>query len=321
VSQKCKRSDLYCHAPEASCMMGHMQYEACPEWERASGEPSDPIVASSDVLVLPWNGSTLGTTDRPFVAGRIPARTVAVIGPAEAGKTTLLAACYLVLGRGLSPEGYQFAGSYTLTGWENIAHALRWNSSAPSFPRHTSSGAGRVPGLLHLAFRNSATGLLEDLFFVDAPGEWFRSWAVDRDSGEAAGARWIADHADAFLVMADSSALAGPERGSARNVLAQILQRVGSEIDGRRVALIWAKSDVAVSEGMKSAVETAATKHLGAHDVMAWSIKNDPDEGEAAGRFGRLLEWMLTPDPGAYRPHSDPGVRPSDHFLGLAHGE
>src|SRR3712207_7219078 len=39
-----------------------------------------------------------------------------------------------------------FAGSYTLGGWENLAHSLRWQGGhGPMFPPHTSTGAVRMP--------------------------------------------------------------------------------------------------------------------------------------------------------------------------------
>lgn len=69
----------------------------------------------------------------------------------DAGKTSLLAAFYLLIARGIRPDGVEFAGSVTLEGWENIAGSLRWTSaSGPTFPPHTSTGGGR-DGMLHFA--------------------------------------------------------------------------------------------------------------------------------------------------------------------------
>ena len=71
---------------------------------------------------MPWSGSVLGLTDLGFVAGRSKPIVLAVMGPHNAGKTTLLGACYLLLGRGHRPnEELRFAGSCSLAGWENVA--------------------------------------------------------------------------------------------------------------------------------------------------------------------------------------------------------
>jgi hypothetical protein len=48
--------------------------------------------------------------------------------------------------------------------------------------------------------------------FADAPGEWFQKWAANRDSADGAGARWVAEHADVFLLVADCEALQAPAR-------------------------------------------------------------------------------------------------------------
>ena len=170
-----------------------------------------------------------------------------------------------------------------------------------------------------MAFRNQRDGLTEDLFFVDAPGEWFRSWAVNREGSEAEGARWIAEHADAFLVVADCDALAGPERGGARNVLTQIIQRVGDERDGRPISLVWAKSDIDVPPAMRASIETAAAKHIGKHSTFSWSVK-PAGTGEATEAFTELLSWTIASRGERYRRPTDPGDRPADHFMAYGHG-
>ena len=157
----------------------------------------------------------------------------------------------------------------------------------------------------------------EDVFFVDAPGEWFRSWAVNREGSEAAGARWISEHADVFLVVADSEGLAGPERGSSRNVLTQILQRVGAEREGRPVALVWAKSDVEVPESMRSTIAMAARQHLGDHDTFSWTVK--PGAADGAMQFTSLLEWTLVSRGHDVLSTGETTVPTTDHFMAFRH--
>lgn len=289
-----------CFVPEIPCALGEMHVEACPEWrESSSAELATESPSVSGELRLPWSGNSLGLTDLTFVAGRSSLKVVGVIGPESAGKTTLLSAWYLLLGHGAFPGGARFAGSYTLLGWENIAQSLRWTSiGGPTFPAHTSSGLGRVPGLLHLALRRDS-GQLVDYLFADAPGEWFRRWAIDRDSPEAAGGRWIIEHADILLVMADSEALAGSDRGTARSILQQLLQRVGHERRGRPVALVWSKADIDIPEGVRATLREAAEQHLGNHHefwISLYAHRLSPEVVRSADDAGRnfldLMTWL-----------------------------
>ncbi len=314
-----KCAETYCYAPESSCKLGEATPENCARWSKlVSAEGAPAQLPSSEALVLPWTGNSFGGADRAFAAARSSGKVVAIVGPASAGKTTLLAAWYLLVGRGSELPGRTFSGSYTLAGWENIAHALRWASAGgPSFPPHTSSGSGRHPGLLHMAFRSASSGTATDLLFVDAPGEWFRLWAVNRDGPEAAGARWVAEHADVFVVVADSEALSGPDRGVARSVLIQILQRLGHERRGRGVALVWAKSDVVVSAGVRATVEDAAKQHLGQYAVFSTSVQSGALGGE--GAFMNLLRWCVDSRREPYS-RALPTLDTQDYFLVVGHG-
>jgi hypothetical protein len=194
--------------------MGEMKREMCAIWQESDGGSAKPATVSASNFLLPWSGNSLGLADLSFIAGRSCPKVIGIIGPESAGKTTLLAAWYLLLGRGSTLTGNRFAGSFTLSGWENIAQSLRWTSGGgPTFPAHTSSGSQRTPGLLHLSIRRQPSNLLLDFLLADAPGEWFRSWAINKNAADAVGGCWVSQHSDVFLVMADSEALAGHERG------------------------------------------------------------------------------------------------------------
>jgi Double-GTPase 2 len=305
VNRRC--SHPHCFAPDVSCHLGEIDLKDCQAWQEAVSERSTGAVAGAEATertLLPWSGNTLGAVDVPFVAGRSNPTLLGVVGLHNAGKTTLLAAWYLLLGRGTRPDGEpRFAGSYTLLGWENVAHSLRWEGTGGlAFPLHTASGAGRVPGLLHLALRTTG-GSLSDFLFADAPGEWFRRWAVDRDAPDAAGARWVSEHADVLVLVADSESLAGPQRGNARNLMQLLARRLGAERDGRPTALVWSKADVVVPREIRTAV-TEAVRHA-VPDVEEFSVSVYPPrkKGDSTGGRGRtcpstgflaLLNWVLT---------------------------
>lgn len=284
-----------CFAPDISCELGHVDLSKCTSWTGRTAPDSieaEPV----DEVLLPWSGSALGLADIGFVAGRSRPLVVGMVGPQSAGKTTLLGAWYLLLGRGaVDLEDHQFAGSFSLLGWEAIAGSLRWNpGQPPSFPPHTTSRSGRAPGLLHLSFWGAEQARSTDYLLTDAPGEWFHKWAVNRDSGEAAGARWIADHADVLLLVADREALSGENMGSARGALQLLARRLGAERGTRPVALVWTKSDVDIAPHMEDAIRKAVLGPMpDAAEFSVSVVSSSVGKSEVGVGLIELLEWIL----------------------------
>jgi len=330
--QDCPRET--CYAPETSCDLGELLLARCDVWrgkaaqERTADEPGDD-------LLLPWSGAALGLTDIAFLAGRARPMVVGVLGAENAGKTTLLGAWYLLLGRGAAgADGPRFAGSYTLAGWEAVAGAMRWSpGQPPTFPPHTASRGGRAPGMLHLAFSPAPAaaahrrqagldpdgphhpggaggpGRVTDYLLADAPGEWFRRWAINRDAADAAGARWLAEHADVLILAADREALAGESRGRARGGLQLLARRVAAERRGRPVALVWTKSDIGIEPAMERAVRDSVLGPM--PDAAEFTVGVTSADG-----FLGLLAWVLAQRrPGVVLPPARPaGDHPMLHF-------
>lgn len=282
-----------CFWPDTTCNQGHIDPSACPvltadiaAWQ---GDPPPP-----DAVVMPWSGGALGLADLGFVAGRKKPTVLAIMGPQNAGKTTLLGAWYLLLGRGAIQDDLRFSGSCSLAGWEAIASSLRWEpgSVSPSFPPHTSSRSTRAPGLMHLAFKGGADHR-RDYVLTDAPGEWFRKWAVNCEAPDAEGARWAAEHADIFLLVADREALAGPERGAARTDIQLLARRLAEDLRGRPVALVWTKADTLISEDTEKSVRNAVLRAVPRAREFSVSIMSE-SEGTGTGQgLVALLRWAL----------------------------
>ena len=300
----------------AGCSLGYLDPSDCPAL-KAAPAPKQDSQPSPETVAMPWSGGVLGQTDLGFVAGRNKPIVLAVIGPHNAGKTTLLGACYLLLGRGHRPNDVlRFAGSCSLAGWENVASPLRWKPGpvSPTFPPHTTSTTARNPGLLHLAFKHDHYHRT-DYVITDAPGEWFRKWAIQRDDSDAEGARWAAEHADAFVLVADREALAGSHMGTARSGIQLLARRLADELRGRPVALVWTKSDVPISDEMAKAVRSAVLKLMPETPEFSVTIMRNPDEPENVQGFLNLLAWVLNirrptvrlPEPAAA--NSDPLFR------------
>jgi hypothetical protein len=272
--------------------MGSMDLAKCPKWKGVVPD-AVPLDAELQSISLPWTGSALGLADLNFVTGRAKPIIVGVAGPESAGKTTLLAAWYLLLGRALLTDtAWQFGGSYSLEGWEAVAAALRWTpGQSPGFPPHTSSRGARAPGLLHIAFRHESHQL-RDFLFADAPGEWFQRWAVDEDAEDAEGARWISQHADVLLLVADRQALSGPRMGSARSAFQLLASRVAAQRRGRPVALVWTKADVEVAPEMESRIRQTVTSVM--PDAAEFSVSVlSGNSGTTGVGFQEIFRWVL----------------------------
>lgn len=278
----------------AGCSLGYPNPLDCPAQKAApAGEQVDKPPRES--VAMPWSGDVLGLTDLGFVAGRKKPIVIVIVGPHKAGKTTLLGAWYLLLGRGYQPNNkLQFSGSSSLAGWEAVANSLRWEpgSIPPAFPPHTSSRGARIPGLLHLAFKQNWADR-RDFLMTDAPGEWFRTWAINRDAPDAEGARWAAEHADAFLLVADREALAGTERGAARSGIQYLARRLADELEGRPVALVWTKADVQITSEMEDTVRTSVLRAIPGAVEFVVSIMPKEDGTENVQGFLDVLCWVL----------------------------
>lgn len=288
--EECPYTD--CYAPDTTCVLGHVERVKCPHWKGGEA-PSVPAEADDKILV-PWTGDALGLTDVAFITGRAKPVVVAVAGPESSGKTTLLASWYLLLGRGrLLLSGRRFNGSYSLHGWEVVASSMRLTPGRPpSFPPHTTSRGARAPGLLHLAL-SSEDGMRRDLLFADAPGEWFQKWAVNAENPEAEGARWLANHANIILLVADRQALSGPKLGAARNAFQLLAKRIAAERRGRPVALVWTKADTKIDHQMEAVIRKAVTDEM--PDAVEHSTSVfDPGGGDAGVGLVDLFDWIAS---------------------------
>ena len=145
---------------------------------------------------------------------------------------------------------------------------------------------------MHLAFKRGAD-YHRDYVMTDAPGEWFRKWAVNRDAPDAEGARWAAEHADIFLLVADREALAGPEQGAARTDIQLLVRRLADDLRGRPVALVWTKADTLISEDTQEAVRSVVLRAIPRAEEFAVSIMSEGDGTGTGQGLVELLRWVL----------------------------
>lgn len=254
MTGKCSQETCFPH--ETGCNVeGHEYVEECKWYNNGEKVEEQKINSVVENFVnIPWTGNALGLSDLNYLTASSNPLVIGVTGVASAGKTTFLATLYCLLRNGKKIGNYEFAGSLTLIGWENLAWYLSWkDNNEIQYPPHTSRNAGRVPGLLHLALKNP-DGLKKDLIFTDAPGEWFDSWVYNKNDSSAAGARWIHNHSNAFLLFADSEMLSGSQRGIARNQIKLVGDRLKENLKERPFCLIWSKSDETISDDIKNQI-------------------------------------------------------------------
>ena len=84
-----------CFWPDVACNQGHIDHSTCPVLTADSTAKQDDQ-PPPDAVAMPWSGGVLGLADLGFVAGRKKPIVVAIMGPQNAGKTTLLGAWYLL---------------------------------------------------------------------------------------------------------------------------------------------------------------------------------------------------------------------------------
>ncbi len=287
-------SQDHCHVPSGMCAYGELDYRADCKFFSRNGESAIGIAATGSVTEFPWTGSVLGLDDLEWLAARGRPRIFAPIGSYNAGKTTFLAANYLGLCHGAEFDLHRFAGSLTLGGWENLAGYMRYapEGTGPQFPPHTANTAQRLPGLLHLALRRS-DGLLVDAILGDAPGEWFNKWAAHVAHEEAAGARWIAQHADGFILFVDSEELAGANRGAARDDLFKLAQRLAEYCAERPVAIVWSKADLIVRPAIREQVDMRLKQLLPDGRIFSVTVRQPGPASDAAQRYIDVMSWLL----------------------------
>lgn len=293
---KCSNPD--CYAPDVGCSLGTPDISKCEHWNCEINEDEDKasnFVLATDIH-LPWTGAAFGLTDVGFLSGCFKPKIVGILGAENAGKTSLLASWYLMISRGLSLNiQSQFAGSYSLAGWEAVSANLRWEPGhIPCFPAHTPSGIKRAPGLLHMAFKNKNEGIVEDYLFADAPGEWFSKWAANSEAPDAEGARWLSTNADMFLLVADRQALSGDAKGRARSELNRLIQRLGGILKNRPIALVWSKSDMPKDEIIENSIRTSTFSVMPQTTEFEIQILGDENATSSPEKnILNLLDWVL----------------------------
>jgi len=200
-------------------------------------------VADQPTFAELFPGSALSAADADAVTLRWRTHLIVLAGAEDSGKTTVLASLYERLSQGPF-AGFQFAGSRSLLGFEEICHLNRLASGGvqPDTQRTVSTEDAKY---YHLALKGPGDGAVRRHVLLSAmSGELFRMAKDSRDDAERL---TYLRRADTIAVLVDGARLALPaQRTSAQADAADILDSfLDAEMVGAncRVEVVFSKAD------------------------------------------------------------------------------
>lgn len=287
----CRQSDCPV-AASGLCLEGfEAPAEDCPHFQWADsaaspdpeliptpdGDPERPTSTPSQSLVaLPGGDALLAAETRAVTHAHAPT-VVAIVGPPDSGKTTLIAGLWDGLAQG--PVGdYAFAGSETQPGLERIAFPAR-TGSGNTRPKTNHTSRSRGVRYLHLAVRDrERRRATSHLLVSDIPGEFVKDAAESADGFASLGLLHYADH---VLLLVNGGALADPARR--QQAIARTRSFLGNGIDSGAIPL-GARLDAAVTKW----------------DLVERAAPSDPLVMASVAKVERMLDDRLGGRPHAY---------------------
>lgn len=165
------------------------------------------LAVDEPAFVELFAGTKLSAEDADAVTLRSPVQLVVFAGAAGSGKTTVLASIYERLNQG-PLAGFQFAGSRSLLGFEQICHLNRLTSGGarPDTERTIPTDKAEY---YHLALKGARDAARRDVLLSALSGELYR---LARNSTEDCRRLTLLHRANAIVVLIDGARLVVPER-------------------------------------------------------------------------------------------------------------
>lgn len=312
-----------CHAPDHFCLeLAGPLHEQCQYFINA-GDAEAPTKTAKKLAMaasIPWTGEWLRPEQLDLLTHRGSPRIIGLVGSSGAGKTTYLAMLYSLLFNGKRIENWDFAGSYTLNGWELQAKTLQVQEDGTVRNPDATPSDKDFYSLYHLALRHD--GFLHDILFADSSGEVFSKWADNVNDPTAENARWIYDNAHAFLLFVDCEAII-EQRGRAKRDIVQLAEQVKRGLRGRPVVIVWSKADLAgqMRENIVEAIRRSLSETFpGAVSLEISNYsKSDSDQLCHINNVGvakTVLDQLASPQP----LHIGPAAIQTDDYFFLYRG-
>jgi GTPase SAR1 family protein len=241
-------SNPECNITETGkCVEGFPDLADCPYYGKELKETKAALnedAASSSTHLS--TGDALNIEQANKVLSKYSTKVIAVVGPVNSGKTTLISSLYDVFQKG-SFKGYSFTGSRTIPAFERMCHLARAvsNRSLPSVER-TSRSSGLK--FFHLGLSNTNTNKVE-LLLSDRSGEDYES-ATDKTEFCSELKELV--RADLVLILVDGKNISDRKlRQSVVTRIKLLLQALfeGGMIDAKhRIGIVLTKYDLVKSD-------------------------------------------------------------------------
>lgn len=252
-------SEPGCEAGRGGACIELLALEECPHFVVGPPEPeiltTDDVIpgAEEDELIPVRGGASLSAVelDSRLRQSATQARSVALVGDPEVGKTTLISSLYDLVRAGKMALG--FAGSDTLRGFEQRCHLSRTASGRKEAATQRTRLLERL-SFLHLALIG-VDGCRRELIIADRAGEDYEPMLQRPD--EAAGLTELARF-DVVAVLLDGSRLSVPSQRHTQIARARrmwlAMEQAGQLLPHRRYQLILTKIDELGDEVVASEV-------------------------------------------------------------------
>ena len=251
-------ANLDCRVVETARCIEGFELSACPHYGREPEETSESDHGSEEKSSAPsCIGLPGADTLTPAEASRLlrggNARVIAIIGPRDAGKTSLIASLYELFQEGPVSE-ISYAQSQTLHAFEHACHDARAVSrrGVPHINR-TPRGAVRF---YHLELGGGLAGDRLALVLGDRAGEEYQGAA---DDVSVVMTFPEARRADSLTVLVDGLRLL--DSGARHNLRSEIVMMIQALVDGgavqvgQRLALVLTKIDLVQESPHKARAE------------------------------------------------------------------
>ena len=241
----CANAD--CRVAETDRCVEGFKLSVCPHYGREPEETSETDrgreekSSAPSSIVLP-GAETLTLAEASRLLRRGDARVIAIIGPRDAGKTSLIASLYELFQEG-PVSGIGYAQSQTLHAFEHACHDAR-TASRRTAPHTYRTPRGEVR-FYHLDLGGGPAGHRLALVLGDRAGEEYQGVA---DDASVAMTFPEARRADSLTVLVDGQRLI--DSGARHNLRSEILMMLQGLVDGgavqvgQRLALVLTKIDL-----------------------------------------------------------------------------
>jgi hypothetical protein len=237
AAQTCANKD--CRIAETGRCVEGLELPDCPHYGRAVEDDTDDELTPAGIALIGANALRIGDVGRLLRAG--DARLIAVVGPSDAGKTSLIASLYDLFQAG-PVAGAAFARSLTLHAFEQACHDARAAS------RRTTPDTARTPlgevRFYHLDIVTQPFARLT-VALADRAGEEYRAAADDTAIPPTLPELM---RADTITVLIDGKRLL--DAGARHNVRGDAIMTLQALVDsgaartGQRLAVVLTKLDL-----------------------------------------------------------------------------